>query len=208
MIKLRVLLALSAGLLLAGCTPDAAAPTSSASESATPSPSATSPESPTAAVVAGFELSGTELVSVDADGDEIAHFPFTDPTALIAAITAFRGAPHVEPATPECDVDIAQWPDASGTLVVAYSVATGRSIVVVKDGSHSIQPSAGPGFGEPALAYAATLPAGQVSDTAYVYDVSGTRPDGQTIGAVAFFAADGTVDSLASPTAPYGSEFC
>lgn len=207
----------AAGLLLAGCggipapTPGAStgSPSPSPSVTATATPTATaSPTAETPAVVAGFELSGDALISVDAGGIPIATYPFTDRAALIGALTAFHGTPYSGAATPDCEVEVTVWPDEFGPLVVVYTPSTGDLHVVVKEGGFSVQPSEGPGFGEDATAFIASLPAASVGEIAYVYDPVGVAADDRNIGGVAFVDGSNRVDSLASPTVAAPGEFC
>lgn len=203
----RVLpLALLTTALLAGCVPAGGpAPISSAAESATPTTSAspTTEPTPTPAVVAGFELGGTALYSVDADGHEITEYGFDDPAAMIAAVTAFYGAPEVVPSGTYCDAEFSIWPTemVGALLIVVYD--SGAVGIAVKQPGY-VSPTAGPDIGESAASYLASLPAAQVSDTGYIYDPT-TSPD---FGAAAFLDSSGVVEGLASPSPPFGTGFC
>jgi hypothetical protein len=211
-IKLRVLLAVSAGLLLAGCggTPSGdptagGSSTPTATETATASPTPTTPP-----VVAGYELSGSVLISVEADGTPIEDYVLGDPDSIIAELTNFLGAPYIGEAAPGCGLYVAVWPDEFGSLVYAHVPGGGGTpMLIVKDGSFSIQPSEGPRFGEPGEPFASALPAGSYDPGyAYVYDSVGTTAIGAPFGGTAFLDGDGRVSSLASPSVAAGTDFC
>jgi hypothetical protein len=195
--------------VLAGCgptSPGTASGSPAPSTSTSPTPSSSSPEptvAPAAAEVAGFELGGHALYSVDADGAEITEYPFADPAAMIAAVTDFYGAPEVVPSGTYCDATFSIWPTemVGALLIVVYD--SGVVSIAVKQPGY-VSPTAGPDFGESATAFMASLPPAQVSDTGYVYDPT-TAAD---FGAVAFVDGSGTVTGLASPSPSYGTGFC
>ena len=206
--RLSVPLVLVLGLLLAACAGGTPAPGSSASSAPTTNLTPTDEATPTPdppGPLAGFELSGSALIAVDADGDQIASYPLSDARGMIDALTGFLGTPSDGPAGDGCDVNVAVWPPSVGDVVIAYSPGgAGTPIVVVKSGSVGIQPSAGPAFGENGTAFGASLPAGYYeAGIAYVYDSVGGA-----YGGVAFLDASGNVASLASPSPPYGTGFC
>lgn len=211
--RLSVPLALLVGLTLAACGGGSPAPTSSStttpSESAGPTESA-SPTADPPGPLAGFELSGSALIAVDADGEEIESHPFSDLRGLIDALTAFLGAPSEGPAADGCGVNVAVWPSEDvADVVVAYEPPGDLLAVSVRSATVGIQPSAGPLFGENAAAFAGSLPAGHSEPGyAYVYDAVTTLDDGTAVGGVAFLDLSGNVESLASPSPPYGSGYC
>lgn len=205
MTRLVLPLALAAVALLAGCggSPAATSTPTDTPSSASPTPSATPDAAPTPAVVAGFELGGDALYAVDADGDTITEYGFDDPAALIAALTAFHGAPEVVPSGTYCDAEFTAWPnEATGALLVVVYDSGAVGIAVKATGY--VSPTAGPDFGQNASSFMAALPAAQVSESGYVYDPT-SAPD---LGAAAFVDGAGIVTGLASPSPPYGTGFC
>ncbi len=202
--RLVLPLALAAAALLAGCggTPSAT-PTATETTSASPSASASPTPTPTPAVVAGFELGGDALYSVEAGGATITEYGFADPATLISALTDFFGAPEVVPTGTYCDAAFTIWPtEAVGSLQVV--VFDSGIVVVVVKAPGWVDPTEGPTIGESATAYLASLPPAQVSEVGYVYEPT-TSPD---FGAAAFLDSAGLVSGLASPSPPFGTGFC
>jgi hypothetical protein len=122
---------------------------------------------------------------------------------MIAALTDFYGTPEVVPTGTYCDAEFTIWPNEMAGAVQVVVFDSGTVAVVVKAPGY-IEPTDGPGIGEPATAYVASLPAAQVAETGYIYDPT-TSPD---FGAAAFVDDIGLVSGLASPSPPFGTGLC
>lgn len=185
------LVVLLTAALLSACAPGTAPdPAPSVSSSATPTPT-------THVTVAGFLLGATHLTTVDARGAEIEQIDLVDASAVISALTDFYGAPEsTTPAEPECPFAATSW--AGTMLTVSTPVTGGSAIVLVKDASFGIQPTVGPGFGEPVAEFVAGLTSDEIEGESYLYDALPSEPDSVPIGGVARFS-QGVVVSIASP---------